>query len=313
MYTIETNGLTKYVGGGHRRFKAVDGVNIKVNRSEIHGFLGPNGAGKSTTIKMLTGAIKPSSGTAVINGYEAGTLEAKMQIGYLPERPSFYSYMTAVAYISLMGRFYGLDNASVEKRAVDVLEMVGLSDSKERKIKGFSAGMLQRLGFAQAIVGNSPLIILDEPTSNLDPIGRSEFIELIKSLKRNGMTVFISTHILSEVEQMADNITIINKGQILVESSVYDLRKNVSGNSFVLDTSDNDRVMNFIKENYGGYVREIYMEGGKIRIIAADASACRQIISWIPGHLGVTLNSFSEEKESLEEVFKKIVGRGGDH
>jgi ABC-2 type transport system ATP-binding protein len=313
MYIIETTDLTKYVGERKKSFKAVDGINIRVKEREIHGFLGPNGAGKSTTIKMLTGAIFPSSGTALINGCKAGTLEAKMQIGYLPERPSFYTYMTALSYTALMARFYGMDKSSALNRAKDVLQWVGLKDSMERKIKGFSAGMLQRLGFAQAIVGNSPLIILDEPTSNLDPIGRSEFIEMIKSLKKGGLSVFISTHILSEMEQMADTITIINNGRILVESSVEELRGKVSSNVFVLDTSDNVKVANFIMSYYRGYIRDLRMEGGKIRIDAADTEACRQIISAIPSHLGVTLKSFSEERESLENLFKKIVRKGGDH
>ena len=197
-----------------RRTVAVDGVSFRVEPGEVFGFLGPNGAGKTTTMKILMGLILPTSGTASILGAEIGDIAAKRRIGYLPENPYFYDYLSATEYLHMIGRIYGLDRAQRSKRAGELLERVGLAMAKSRAMRSYSKGMLQRVGLAQALMGDPELVVLDEPMSGLDPIGRREVRELILDLRAQGKTVFFCTHILADANLMCDRVAIIVKGKL---------------------------------------------------------------------------------------------------
>lgn len=197
-----------------KRTVAVRGISFSVSAGEVFGFLGPNGAGKTTTMKMLMGLIHPTSGSATILGAPIGDIAAKRRLGYLPENPYFYDYLSATEFLHMVGRLYGLDRSQRIKRAGDLLERVGLSMAKGRAMRSYSKGMLQRVGLAQALVGDPELVVLDEPMSGLDPIGRREVRELMLDLRDRGKTVFFSTHILADANLMCDRVGIIVKGDL---------------------------------------------------------------------------------------------------
>jgi ABC-2 type transport system ATP-binding protein len=197
-----------------KKVRAVEEVSFDVRRNEIFGFLGPNGAGKTTTIKMLTGLIFPSGGSATIFGEKVPTIAAKRRTGFLPENPYFYDYLSGEELLDLMGRLFGLSRAERRKRAGALLERVGLGRAGDRALRKYSKGMLQRLGIAQALVNDPELVILDEPMSGLDPIGRKEIRDLIRDLRTEGKTVLFSTHILSDVELICDRVAIVVGGKL---------------------------------------------------------------------------------------------------
>lgn len=213
---LETIGLSK----NFRSRRAVDILSLQVREGDVYGFLGPNGAGKSTTIRMLTGLVRPNSGTARLLGHDVCTehVQAAQNIGALVEMPAFYKYMSARENLKILSRLSGSCDI---KRIDQVLDTVGLLDRANDKIKTFSHGMVQRLGIAQALLPNPKLVILDEPTSGLDPQGMKDVRELILRLaKEEKMTVFLSSHLLHEVEQVCTRVGIINRGKLIAEGDV---------------------------------------------------------------------------------------------
>ncbi len=190
---------------------------------EIFGFLGPNGAGKTTTIKILMGLLRPSTGRAMLFGLPAGDMRAKRRIGYLPESPYFYDHLSAREYLDLVGRLFGLGGAERRRRSDELLDRVGLFAPRTRPMRGYSKGMLQRVGLAQALIGDPELVVLDEPMSGLDPIGRKEVRDIIAALRDEGRTVFFCTHILSDAELLCDRVAIIVKGRVREMGPLGDL------------------------------------------------------------------------------------------
>ena len=230
---IEIKDLSKSFGS----FKAVDNISLTVNQGDIYGFLGPNGAGKSTTIRMMMSLIQPSSGYINIFGMPLSQhrISIARRIGAIVEKPDFYLYLTAAKNLEILGKLSG---ANVSKKSIDaILDTVGLLDRASSKVKTFSYGMKQRLGIAQALLHNPDLIVLDEPTNGLDPVGVKEIRELILSLsKEQNKTIFLSSHILSEVEIIATNMVIINKGCTIVEGNVQELlNKGLLKVNFMID------------------------------------------------------------------------------
>jgi len=203
--------------------KALQGLNLKVAKGEIFGFIGPNGAGKTTAIKILVGLIRPTSGKALIFGEPAGSLEARRQFGYLSEISYYYPFMEAGELLDYYARLFDLDFQTREQRIKLVLEEVGLAEWRNQRLSDFSKGMQQRFGIAQALISDPPLLILDEPTSGLDPIGQKEVKNIILKLKDKGYTIFFSSHKLTEVENICDNIGIINRGQMLLVDKLENL------------------------------------------------------------------------------------------
>jgi ABC-2 type transport system ATP-binding protein len=232
MPAIEILGLEKtyMVGFWYKRPKrALQPLHLTVEEGEIFGFLGPNGAGKTTTLKILMGLVFPTAGTARILGKEWTDPEVKAQIGFLPEQPYFYDYLTAHELLDYYGQLSGVGADERKRRIPEVLARVGLTDVKGLQLRKFSKGMLQRAGIAQAILHNPRLVFLDEPMSGLDPLGRREVRDLMEQLKHEGKTVFFSTHILSDAEALCDRVAIIHKGELRGVGAVEELTSSVQG------------------------------------------------------------------------------------
>jgi ABC-2 type transport system ATP-binding protein len=208
-----------------RRVEALRGVSFEVERGQIFGFVGPNGAGKTTTIRTLMGLIRPSGGSAKLLGHPLPSRQARARVGFLPESPYFYDYLTVRELLDLAGRLFGLPAGVRARRADDLIERVGLARARNQNLKKFSKGMLQRAGLAQALMNDPDLVVLDEPMSGLDPIGRKEVRDLILELRDQGKTVFFSTHILGDVEAITDRVAIIARGQLQSHGSPSELVK----------------------------------------------------------------------------------------
>jgi ABC-2 type transport system ATP-binding protein len=202
---------------------AVDGLDLVVNQGEVFGFLGPNGAGKTTTMNVLLGFVEATSGTAKLFGTDVQKPIARQRIGYLPELTYYYKFLTAEELLRFYAKIFGIPKNQVERRIDDLIKLVELEPARKRAIKGYSKGMQQRVGLAQALINDPDLLILDEPTSGLDPIGRMKVREIIQRLKNQGKTVLFSSHELGEVETVCDRVGILHQGKLRVEGRVDDL------------------------------------------------------------------------------------------
>jgi ABC-2 type transport system ATP-binding protein len=232
MSAIEILGLEKTYSVGFwrkRPKRALQPLHLKVEEGEIFGFLGPNGAGKTTTLKMLMGLVFPTAGSARILGMEINDPRMKAQIGFLPEQPYFYDYLTARELLEYYGRLSGVPAKERSHKVSEILQRVGLTESAGLQLRKFSKGMLQRVGIAQAILHDPKIVFFDEPMSGLDPIGRREVRDLMAELKREGKTVFFSTHILSDAEALCDRVAIMNLGQLRGVGAVADLISSING------------------------------------------------------------------------------------
>lgn len=224
-HAIEIQDLQKVFRLGVRlkKIEAVSGISFKVPKGAVFGFLGPNGAGKTTTIKMLTGLIHPTSGNAQLLGEAIGTSSVRMKLGYLPEHPYFYDYLSGLETLMFYGGLFGIKGKDLRNRAHELLDRVGLGEAKDRRVRKYSKGMTQRMGIAQALINDPELVILDEPLSGLDPIGRKEVREILVELKQAGKTIFFSSHILADIEMICDEVAIIHKGKLIESGSISDL------------------------------------------------------------------------------------------
>jgi ABC-2 type transport system ATP-binding protein len=218
-----------------KKVEAVRGVSFEVVAGEIFGFLGPNGAGKTTTIKMLTGLIRPTSGEAWLFGERAPSADAMGRVGFLPENPYVYPYLTPREFVTLAGELNGVRGATLRSKVASVIERVGVAYAIDRPVRALSKGMLQRVGFAAALVHDPELLVLDEPMSGLDPVGRKEVRDIIVEERRAGRTVFFSSHILSDVELLCDRVCILRKGEVVVQGALRELlRSDVRRSELVL-------------------------------------------------------------------------------
>ncbi len=214
VMVLEGVEKTFELGLGLTKVHAVRGVSLEVYRGEIFGFLGPNGAGKTTTMKCAMGLIKPTAGRISILGGSIEDPAVRRRVGYLPEHPYFYDYLTATEILDFFGRLYEIPKAQRRKRIGELLELVGLADARHRTLRRFSKGMLQRIGTAQALLNDPELVVFDEPLSGLDPMGRRELREVIVRLKEAGKTVFVTSHILHDIEMMSDRVALIINGRV---------------------------------------------------------------------------------------------------
>ncbi|MDD5285997.1 MAG: ABC transporter ATP-binding protein [Desulfuromonadaceae bacterium] len=231
MNAIQITGLYKQFSG--KRMKKIDalkGLDLEIAPGEVFGFLGPNGAGKSTTIKLMMGLLRPTAGAAKIMGMDAGQTESRRSVGYLPENPAFYDYLGAEEYIAFVGSQFRMGKSLLARRSEEVLKRLELWDARKRPMRGYSKGMVQRVGLAQALVHDPDVYILDEPMSGLDPIGRALVKDIILDLKRRGKCVFFSTHITDDVEKVCDRVGVIVKGTLVALDRVENiLRSGVEG------------------------------------------------------------------------------------
>ena len=237
MFAIEIQGLSKDYAFGFwkKQFRpALKPLNLAVRTGETFGFLGPNGAGKTTTLKLLMSIISPTSGTATILGKSFLDPEIKRRIGFLPEQPYFYDYLSATELLDYYARLSGVSQEKRNEKIDALLKRVGLGDVGNRQLRKFSKGMLQRVGIAQAIIHDPEIVFLDEPMSGLDPLGRHEVRELIQGLKDEGKTIFFSTHILSDAEALCDRVAVIHKGELRGIGAIKDIRSSVAGKSEVI-------------------------------------------------------------------------------
>ncbi|MCS7285737.1 MAG: ABC transporter ATP-binding protein [Anaerolineae bacterium] len=229
-WVVETVGLTKRYG----ELVAVDKLNLKVQEGEVFGLLGPNGSGKTTTILMLLGLTEPTSGSVRVLGFDPTRqpLSVKSRVGYLPELVGFYDDLTARENMIYIAKLNGLSRREAYKRIEQALEQVGLKDVADKPVAAFSRGMRQRLGLAEILIKNPSLIILDEPTQGLDPEGAREFLEMVKELKRRGITVLLSSHILSQVQKICDRVGLFHRGKMVLEGTVSELALKVLGYAY---------------------------------------------------------------------------------
>src|SRR5579863_5941202 len=301
MAAIEILGLEKtyMVGFWHKRPKrALQPLHLTVEEGEIFGFLGPNGAGKTTTLKMLMGLVFPTAGTARILGREWTDPEVKAQIGFLPEQPYFYDYLTAHELLNYYGQLSGVAGKERKRRIDEVLQRVGLTDVKGVQLRKFSKGMLQRAGIAQAILHDPKLVFFDEPMSGLDPLGRREVRDLMEQLKQEGKTVFFSTHILSDAEALCDRVAIINKGELRGIGRVAELTSTVQGKIEIVwrGTAIPAALKNMNAEFFvsGDSVRAIIPEGQQDAAIDALRRERLRLIAITP--LRTSLEAYFVEK-----------------
>jgi ABC-2 type transport system ATP-binding protein len=224
---IEVQGLVKdhYSNFLRRRFRALDGLSLKVFKGETYGLLGPNGAGKTTTQKLLLGLLKPTTGTISVLGREAGNKETLSRIGFLPENPYFYAYLSATEFLDFFAHLFNIKKNERRQRIKELLQLVSLSEAGNRPIRKYSKGMMQRLGIAQALLNDPELLFFDEPNSGLDPIGRRDVRRIMLMLKEQGKTVFFNSHALPDVKEICDRVGVLHRGKLAGEGSIKDICK----------------------------------------------------------------------------------------
>ncbi|WP_424357631.1 ATP-binding cassette domain-containing protein [Methanocella sp. MCL-LM] len=306
---ICTRGLTKSYNGK----PVLQSLDLKVPRNSIFGFLGPNGAGKSTTIKLLLGLIKPTAGTGSVFGLDIArdSAEIRRRIGYLPQNPRYYEYMTARETLRFTAGFFYKGPADlIERRVDDTLRMTGLEDKADRKIKGFSGGELQRLGIAQAQINNPDLLILDEPAASLDPMGRRDVLEVMRGLK-NRTTIFYSTHILDDVQRVSDTVAILNKGTLIAMAPIEELLDAREGVVYKLVMKGNPAGIRstLTSQPWISSVTSTADNGHSVwnLTITDEAAAERQLLRLLLRDETMTVKEFSRERYDLEDVFMKFV------
>ena len=234
---IAIRGLTKdfSVSGSSKRLRAVDDLSLEIHRNSIYGLLGPNGSGKSTTIKIALGLVQPSVGECEVLGIPSTNPAARTNVGYLPEAPYFQRFLTGRELLKYFGSLSNVSKEKIEGRIEYLLNRVGLEDAGDRRVGGYSKGMLQRIGLAQALVGDPDLLVLDEPTAGVDPVGAAEIASLILELKKEGKTVLLCSHLLSQVESVCDRVAIMGRGRLLMEGSVDTLTQDENCSSMRID------------------------------------------------------------------------------
>jgi ABC-2 type transport system ATP-binding protein len=302
---IAVEGLRKvfHTPFRRRRVEAVKGVTFTVGRGEIFGFLGPNGAGKTTTLKMLVGLIRPTSGRARILGGEPGAIDIMARVGFLPEQPYFYDYLKPTELLDTFGRIFGIPAAERRRRIDTLLDLVGLGDAKNRILRKFSKGMLQRVGIAQALLNDPELILLDEPMSGLDPVGRKEVIDLIASLKDQGKTVFFSSHILADIERLCDRVVILHKGEVRHAGTLEAL----------LAQGDRKEILvaGTLEDGWAARTGVVAVDriGGRVTRLLVEAGASDGVLrALLEARLEIL--QVSDRRISLEELFVQTAGSG---
>jgi ABC-2 type transport system ATP-binding protein len=306
MTVIETNNLTKeYPSKSFSKHKilALSKFSFNVESGEIFGLLGPNGAGKTTLFKLLLGIAFPTEGEAKIFDRNINDIKIKTKIGYLPENHRFQGYFTAEQILIYYGNLSGMKNPELSKRINELLKLVKLEEWKKTKVRKFSKGMFQRLGIAQAIINHPDLVFLDEPTDGVDPIGRKEIRDIMLDLKSKGKTVFLNSHLLSEVELVCDRVAILNKGVLIKEGLVNEIISETEG--FVMLTSDlNDDLVNYLLLNY-----KVSLHGkNNFKFNSNDVAELNNLIDYLRKN-GILIHNISKEKNTLENMFINLINK----
>ena len=306
-FAIETNGLSKKYGS----LTAVNKLNLKVTRGSIHGFLGPNGAGKTTTIKILVGLLKPDEGIVSVLGKEVhgDQADARLGIGYMPELPKFPKHLKGAELLDIYGRMCGMTEQQRREQIPRLIETVGLKGRENDLIGKYSKGMQQRIGIAQALLNNPQLVILDEPSLGLDPVGMVEVRELVKSISKGGMTVFISSHLLSEVEHICTHVTIINRGTTLASDTLQNVSGMLTGSALIhVEVARmSDAVVQALRNL--PFVANVEQTGNGLSIKLATHDDVRIQVSEMITKTGGVVVGMSTSASNLEDVFMQLVSK----
>ena len=245
---VAVTGLTKVFAVPFRRqsIVAVRDLDLRVEPGEVYGLLGPNGSGKSTTLKIVLGLVSPTRGQTEIFGRDSRLVESHEAVGFLPENPYFYKFLTGTETLRFFGQLCGLSGVSLKKRVDEMLELVGLTDARDRRLRGYSKGMLQRIGLAQALINEPKLVVLDEPTAGVDPAGTHQIRDLIVDLRRRGITVLLSSHLLAQVQEVCDRVGILANGALVREGRLEELIAVENQTELVLQNAS-DKLVNEIE------------------------------------------------------------------
>ena len=300
MNILELSHISKSFGSK----VVVDDISFSVPEGTVFGFIGQNGAGKTTTMKMILGLLQMDSGDIVVNGKKVsyGQNETNKYIGYLPDVPEFYGFMTPKEYLNLCGEVTGMAKADIRKRVEELLEMVGLADAKKR-INGFSRGMKQRLGIAQALLNSPKLLICDEPTSALDPVGRKEILDILANVKKE-TTVIFSTHILSDVERICDNIAFLHDGKIAMQGSLEEIKGVRKGTGLEIEFCNQEDAEKFSKL----YAGEKIETNVRYRYEKKTEKDVKEIMKLLVDN-DIAVMRMEMLEPNLEDLFMEVVGR----
>ena len=298
---IRTRGLRKVFGGK----VAVRSLTLEVARGEVFGFLGPNGAGKSTSVKMLLGLVFPTSGEAEILGHPAGDVKTRSKVGFLPEHFRFYDWLTPVELLRLHGRLYGMSHTVIRERVPALLGLVGLTPHRDKRLRDFSKGMLQRIGLAQALLNEPDLIFLDEPTSGLDPFGRRLVRDIIKAQRDRGATVLLNSHLLGEVEITCDRVAFIKDGEV-VETRQLDGENEEQTTVLIRAVNVTAEVVNGLSQ----WTPSVRSESERLTLTLPSNSLLPEVVRYLVVK-GADVYEVTPRRLSLEERFLEIVGRDG--
>ena len=305
MEALRTLDLTKhYRSGAFKRdnIPALEKVSLSVEQGEIFGLLGPNGAGKTTFVKTILSIVHPTAGTATVLGYPLGQRELKEYCGYLPENHRYPAFLTAENTLIFFGRLNGLPESTLKEKAHALLETVGLKDWAKVKTKKFSKGMLQRLGLAQALINSPKILFLDEPTDGVDPIGRKEIRDLLLRMKAEGTTIFLNSHLLSEVEMICDRVAILNKGKVVRTGTIAELTTQKL--AYVIQLSS--LITKEMRERLQQTILPIEYNDTSLIVSLHDKSELNVIID-ILREGGIGIESMTQQKTSLEDYFIQIM------
>jgi ABC-2 type transport system ATP-binding protein len=303
---VSVRDVTKVYGGGmfgKGGFRALDGVSLEVGRGQVFGLLGPNGAGKTTLVKILLGLARRSGGDARLFGQPVGNPRARTRVGYLPEGHRFPGYLTGVQMLELFGQMCGRDREYLRRRIPELLEQVGMRDAAHRKIREYSKGMTQRIGLAQAMVHEPELVILDEPTDGVDPVGRAAVRQLVQGLKDRGTTVFINSHLLQEVELICDRVVIMARGKILREGSIAELTPRSGRYRFEVAPAEELALAKLVGELGSNF--EPAAHGFEVQLSDAELDQCVDRLR--AG--GISIRGITARRMNLEQAFIQLVNK----
>jgi ABC-2 type transport system ATP-binding protein len=300
---IEVAGLRKLYRSsmGKPRITALDGIDFTVREGELFGLLGPNGAGKTTTVKILLGLTRPTAGKAKISGLAVSDPESRRRVGYLPEGHKIPAYLTGRQAMSIFGRMSGMDKSSIDKRITELLEKVRLSAWADVRVKKFSKGMTQRLGLAIALIHSPKVLLLDEPTDGVDPVGRREIRDLLREEARNGVAVLLNSHLLSEIELTCDRVAVLRNGRVAAEGTIDELTRKSAKYKMVASPVDEPLLAAF-RETGAGVERV----NGHMVLSVSDLQHLNALVDKLRASGGV-LSELSPVRSTLEDVFVDLV------
>ena len=297
-FAVQTQNLRKVFGGK----VAVRDLTLTVRRGEIFGFLGPNGAGKSTSIKMLLGLAKPTSGEAFVLGVPSGDVEVRRKIGFLPENFRFYEWLTPAELLHLHGRLCGVSAGKLAERVPGLIDLVGLTPHIDKRLQNFSKGMLQRIGLAQALIHDPDIIFLDEPTSGLDPLGRRMVRDIIRAQRDRGATVFLNSHLLSEIEITCDHVVFIREGEVVTSRDMREQQEEA--------VRVEVRARKLTQQCIAGLSQwsdSVQVDEERLTMTTPSRETLPEILRYLVG-AGADVYQFTPQRMSLEELFMNVMG-----